>query len=217
MLIQDQFDVPAPIDAVWRYLLDVELVAPCAPGAELTEVVDERTWKGKVVVKLGPISMVFAGTVVIQERDEQAHRVVLRATGREQQGRGAATAVVTSTLQPIDTGTRVAFDTDLTLTGLAAQFGRGMVGDICGRMTNQFAACLQSNIAAAAAAPAAEGAPAEVPTSPGPSTPVPPEPSHAGPRDARQAGPVKGGRLGLWAFWRAVARFLRRVFGSSAG
>jgi carbon monoxide dehydrogenase subunit G len=216
MLIQDQFDVSAPIEAVWLHLLDVERVAPCAPGAELTEVVDDRTWKGKVVVKLGPISMVFVGTVVVEERDEEAHRVVLRATGREQQGRGSATAMVTSTLQPIDTGTRVAFDTDLTLSGLAAQFGRGMVGDICKKMTGEFASCLQSNIVRAEAAPAAAvSAPAQQSTSPAPSSETQSEP--VTPIDQVQQGPVKGLRLGLWAFWRAMVRVVRRVFGRPPG
>ena len=86
MQIQTEFVVRAPIERVWTYLLDVHRVARCVPGAELTEVVDERTWKGKTNVKVGPVALSFAGTVVIQERDDAAHRVVLKAQGMEQRG-----------------------------------------------------------------------------------------------------------------------------------
>ena len=81
MEIENEFTVPAPIDHVWAYLLDVERVAPCMPGAELTEVVDDTTWKGKVNMKLGPVSLSFAGTVTMQDRDDHAHKIVLSAKG----------------------------------------------------------------------------------------------------------------------------------------
>ena len=99
MEIENEFTVPAPIDHVWAYLLDVERVAPCMPGAELTEVVDDTTWKGKVSMKLGPVSLSFAGTVTMQDRDDQAHKIVLSAKGMEQKGKGAANASVTSWLE----------------------------------------------------------------------------------------------------------------------
>src|SRR6266545_7571332 len=98
MRIENEFTVRAPIDHVWDYLLDVERVAPCMPGAQLTEVVDERTWKGKTNVKVGPVALSFAGTVVMDERDDDAHRVRLSAKGMEQRGKGAATASVVSHL-----------------------------------------------------------------------------------------------------------------------
>ena len=89
MEIENEFDVPAPIDHVWTYLLDVERVAPCMPGAELTEVIDDHTWKGKVNMKLGPVSLAFAGTVTMQERDDagQAHRAGRQGDGAEGEGR----------------------------------------------------------------------------------------------------------------------------------
>ena len=98
MLIENEFQVPATIDRAWAYLLDVEAIAPCAPGAELTEVVDDDTWKGRINLKLGPIALSFAGTVTVAERDEANHRVVLKAQGQEQKGKGAANATVTSWL-----------------------------------------------------------------------------------------------------------------------
>jgi len=94
--IENEFTVRAPVDQLWAYLLDVERIAPCMPGAELTETIDEKTWKGKVNMKLGPVSLSFAGTVAMEERDDAAHRVVLHARGQEQKGKGAANAVVTS-------------------------------------------------------------------------------------------------------------------------
>src|SRR6266508_1632639 len=124
MQIENEFVVQAPLEQVWAHLLDVEKIAPCAPGAELTEVVDDRTWKGRMNVKVGPVAMSFAGTVIIQERDDAAHRAVLKAEGREQKGRGAASAVVTTRLEEAEGGTRVAISTDLTISGAAAQYGR---------------------------------------------------------------------------------------------
>jgi carbon monoxide dehydrogenase subunit G len=219
MQIETDFTVDAPIAEVWAFLLDVPKIAPCAPGAELTEVVDDHTWKGKLNVKLGPISMSFAGTVVLQERDDAAHRGVLKAEGREQRGKGAATALVTTTLSESAPGsTKVAILTDLTISGAAAQYGRGMIADISQRMAKDFATCLQESIEAErdSAAPAqstaeAMPAPNESPDQPpavagGSTSPAPVVP----PRPV--AKPVKGFRLGVWAFWRAVVRFFRRLF-----
>jgi carbon monoxide dehydrogenase subunit G len=198
--IENEFEVKAPIDRVWAYVLDVEKIAPCAPGAELTEVVDDRTWKGKVNVKVGPVSMSFAGTVVVQERDDDAHTVVLKADGREQRGKGAASALVRSRMEALNGGTRVSIDTDLTISGAAAQYGRGMVGDISQRLTREFADCLQAKIAAEETALQAAR-----PASPGPVS------ESAGGR------PVKGFRLGVWALWRAVVRAFKRLFGRPDG
>ena len=211
MRIDNEFEVAAPIERVWRFMLDVEKVAPCVPGGELTEVVDDHTWKGKVAMKMGPVSLSFAGTVTIEERDDANHRVGLKAEGREQRGRGAATARSTSTLRATaDGGTTVAIGTDLTITGAVAQYGRGMIGDISHRLTGEFAACLEANILAEGGAePAKEVAPEDGPGA-GPVSPAAPAWS-ASPTGA--AAPVKGIRLGLWAFWRAVVRFFRRLFG----
>jgi len=107
VLIENAFTVAKPLDQVWDYLLDVHKVAPCMPGAELTETIDDRNWKGKLTMKFGPVSMSFAGSVTLEERDEAAHRVVLHAKGTEQKGKGAADAKVTSWLEAVDAGTAV--------------------------------------------------------------------------------------------------------------
>ena len=219
MEIQNDFVVDAPIDRVWRYVLDVEKVAPCMPGAELTDVVDETTWKGRVAVKLGPVSMSFAGTVKLQERDDDAHRVVLKADGREQRGRGAASALVTANLEPAGEGTKVAFVSDITITGAAAQYGRGMIQDISSKLTGQFASCLQTNIAAEQSAATAAKAtdPAEGTDAGGSGGGDPPGPAQAPVVSYVSAKPVKGIRLGLWAIWQVVVRFFKRLFGRRGG
>ena len=207
MLIQNEFTVAAPLDFLWGYLLDVEKIAPCMPGAELTEVVDDHNWKGKLNAKFGPVSMSFAGTVTIESRDDAAHRVVLSAKGMEQKGKGAANAKVTSWLEPgpSDGVTLVKMEADITLTGAAAQLSRGLLPEISKKLTQTFADCLQDSMAAeqtmrvdeAAAAASTESAAAV------PAKPV-------------VAKPVGGIGLGISAIWSIVANFFRKLFGLKA-
>ena len=199
MEIENEFDVPAPVDHVWTYLLDVERVAPCMPGAELTEVIDDHTWKGKVNMKLGPVSLAFAGTVTMQERDDQAKRIVLAAKGMEQKGKGAANASVTSWLEQGDGVTNVKMRADIHLTGTVAQLSRGLLPEVSRKLTQQFADCLLQNMRAAEvrATESADVA-AEV----------------AAPVEASApAKPIGGIRLGLAAFWASIKGFFRRLFG----
>lgn len=217
MLIENEFEVAAPIDRVWNYLLDVERVVPCMPGASLTETVDERNWKGKVTIKLGPVTLNFAGKVEMAERDEGARRVMLKASGMEQRGKGAASATVTSSLEEAEGGTRVSVVQDIKVSGQAAQFSRGMMQDVSSKLTKQFAECLQKNIAAgepAATEPAAQvGAGAR----PGEAeraaaTPAPDLSTGAPPQPVAQAKPISGLRLALGALWGAIVRFFKRLF-----
>ena len=199
MEIENEFDVPAPIDHVWTYLLDVERVAPCMPGAELTEVIDDHTWKGKVNMKLGPVSLAFAGTVTMQERDDQAKRIVLAAKGMEQKGKGAANASVTSWLEQGDGVTNVKMRADIHLTGTVAQLSRGLLPEVSRKLTQQFADCLLQSMGAAevratesADLAAAAAAPVEA---------------------TARAKPIGGIRLGLAAVWASIKGFFRRLFG----
>lgn len=140
MLIENGFVVEAPIAGVWETLLDVEKVAPCMPGAELTETVDDRNWKGKVSMKFGPVGMSFAGTVEMIERDDAAHRVVLSAKGTEAKGKGAANATITSWLEAAGPSlTEVKMTADITMTGAVAQLSRGLLPDVSKRLTAEFA------------------------------------------------------------------------------
>jgi carbon monoxide dehydrogenase subunit G len=147
MRIENSFEVARPTAEVWSVLLDVPAVVPCMPGAELLEVVDDRTWKGRVTVRLGPVSLAYAGTVVLEELDETAHRAELMATGTETRGKGMARARVVSSLKgTAEGGTRVVIVTDLSLSGAVAQMGRGMIADVSARLTDQFARCLKARL-----------------------------------------------------------------------
>jgi carbon monoxide dehydrogenase subunit G len=218
MLIENSFDVAQPIDRVWAYLLDVEQVVPCMPGAELTETIDDRNWKGKVKVKLGPVSLSFNGKVSIEEQDDTAHRIVLKGSGMEQRGKGAASATVTSTLEAVDGGTRVNVVQDLKVQGQAAQFSRGMMQDVSSKLTKQFAECLQANMEAeeqtAAPVGKTETQPAPASTSAQPSG-VSTPPPRATERPAPQvvAKPIGGLGLALSALWAAIVRFVKRLTG----
>jgi uncharacterized protein len=202
VLIENEFVVPQSADALWAYLLDVERVAPCMPGAELTETVDDRTWKGKVNAKFGPVSLSFAGTVTIQERDDAAHRVVLSAKGMEQKGKGAANASVTSWLEPGDGATTVKMQAEITLSGAVAQLSRGLLPEVSKKLTQEFADCLQANMEAGGARDAAEEAAAM--TTGAERRPPAPAPT--------AAKPVGGIGLGLAAIWSIIAGFFRKLF-----
>ncbi|MEP6973802.1 MAG: SRPBCC family protein [Actinomycetota bacterium] len=208
MLVENEFTSPAPVDHLWAYLLDVERVAPCLPGAELTETIDDRNWKGKVLMKLGPVSLSFAGSVAMDERDDVGHRVVLHAKGMEQKGKGAANAVVTSWLEPGEGVTTVKMRADITLTGPVAQLSRGLLPDISKKLTQQFADCLQASMAASEAVAAPNGA--DVSDS---NPDAKPGDADAAPSGSRAIG---GFRLGAWALVRAVGRFFGRLFGQTS-
>ena len=185
MRLENSFEVPAPPEAAWDLLLDVPRVVPCMPGAELTEVVDDSNWKAKIAVKLGPVSLTFGTDVKLQEADEEARRVTLSADGRELRGRGAARATVESSLAAVNGGTRVDIVTDLSLTGPAAQYGRGLVADVSSQLIDRFAACLKAQLDTA-------------------------QPQQAEAAVAEAAKPVGGLRLGLAAIWRRVKRLFGR-------
>jgi hypothetical protein len=227
MRIENEFTVDAPADRLWAHLLDVERIAPCMPGAELTETVDDRTWKGKVNVRFGPVSMAFAGTVTMEERDDDAKRVKLHAKGTEQKGKGAANAVVTSWLEPAAGGeTLVKMEADITLTGAAAQLSRGLLPEVSRKLTQQFADCLHDSMQAEDVAPADAGGPPAASVQPDatpagaaagepPATASPAQPAAASPPPAPRvaAKPVGGIRLGLSAIWSLIVGFFRRLFG----
>jgi hypothetical protein len=207
--IENQFTVPAPMDHVWAYLLDVERVAPCMPGAELTETVDDTSWKGKVNMKLGPVSLAFAGTVSMEERNEDEHRVVLHARGMEQKGKGAANAVVTSWLEPGQDETLVRMTADIQLSGAVAQLSRGLLPEVSRKLTAQFAECLHESMLAAEQVPAAAEAPVAE-AAPGAGTGA--GEAATRPAPAVKAKPISGIRLGLAAIWAAIAGFFRKLF-----
>jgi carbon monoxide dehydrogenase subunit G len=146
MKINNEFTVAAPIQQAWDTMLNLERIAPCLPGAAIQEEKDEGEYDGTMKVKIGPITANYKGTVKFEEVDEDNHRAVLQATGRDARGQGTASATIVSTLQEEGEGTKVSVETDMKLTGRAAQFGRGIAQDVATKMLDQFASCLEEEI-----------------------------------------------------------------------
>jgi uncharacterized protein len=151
MQLEHRLSVPAPIDVVWPALLDPERVAPCVPGATLTAV-DGDSFTGTVKVKVGPITLLYKGSGTFTEHDEQARRAVLKASAKDTRGNGTVNATVTLTLAVDGDRTSGVVVTDLSITGKPAQFGRGMIADVGGKIIEQFAACLSEKLAGPAVA-----------------------------------------------------------------
>lgn len=207
MDFENSFDVPLPPDQAWATLMDIERIAPCMPGAELTEIVDDKTFKGKVSVRLGPVALTFQGTASFENVDNDAHKADVKAQGADAKGRGGANANVAFHLEPSDTGSTVKIHTDLQLSGSVAQYGRGagMIQDLASQIIGQFAKNLAAQIEAdqPAAAPAAAddstpaAAPAEKPAAP------PPQP----------AAPAQVGGMAFKVMWNQIVRSIKSLFG----
>jgi uncharacterized protein len=146
MLITNDFEVAEPVEKVWQFFQNIPQVATCLPGAELTENLGEDKYKGRVLVRMGPVKLQFAGTADIAERDEAAKRIVVNAAGAEEKGRGQASMVVTATLSRSGPGTRVDVTQDLQLAGAAAQYGRGMISDVTSVLMRDFAVNMKDRL-----------------------------------------------------------------------
>ncbi|MFL5039583.1 MAG: SRPBCC family protein [Xanthobacteraceae bacterium] len=208
MEFDNSFEVPLPPAQAWTLLMDVERIAPCMPGAKLTEVVDAKTYKGNIAVRLGPVALTFAGTVVFEALDEASRTARVRAQGTDAKGRGGAHVVSTFRLEPSTDGSKIFVHTDLSLSGAVAQYGRGvgMIQSTAAQLMKQFATALRAQVieragmeppggAAEAAAPPPRAAGAAPPLHP---------PSAA-------ARPISGLSLLARVIWDAIVRrFTRR-------
>jgi carbon monoxide dehydrogenase subunit G len=163
--LEHSFTVPVGIDDAWRVLLDIELIAPCMPGAAI-ESVDGDDFTGNVKVKLGPIGLTYKGRASFIEKNETAHRAVIDARGRDSRGSGTANAKVTATLTESGGSTRVDVLTDLDITGKPAQFGRGVMADVGNKLIGQFAECLAGKLTEGATPDAPATSPSKSPASP---------------------------------------------------
>ena len=205
MKLEHSFQVAAPLDRVWEALIDVERVAPCLPGAEVTEAGEDGTYRGTFTVRLGPTTAAYRGELAMEEVDAESHRAVMRASGQDKRGQGSAKATIASKMSEEAGSTTVEVETDFTITGRLARFGRGgMIQDVSNRLLKDFSDCLQKSIEASEATPeaAAGGSSADTPASPtaaGPSHTAPPAP---------RAKPVGGFSL----FFRALLDRIRRAF-----
>jgi carbon monoxide dehydrogenase subunit G len=172
MKLEQSFEVKAPIDQVWDVLIDLERVAPCLPGAAITERDDQGTYHGTFQVKLGPTTAAYRGQIKIENADEATHTATLKASGSDKRGQGGANATIVNKLVETEDGTRVEAVTDFTITGRLARFGRGgMIEDISNRLMREFAQCLQAGLTGDGGGATAETATAE-PTPADQSTPT---------------------------------------------
>ena len=160
MEFDNSFEVPLPPDQAWPVLMNVRGIAPCMPGAQLTDVVDDKTYKGNIGVRLGPVALTFAGTIIFEEIDDTNYAARVRAQGNDAKGRGAAQALSTFRLEPVGTGSKVLVHTDLTLSGAVAQYGRGvgMIQATATALMNQFANNLKKQLASPPAESGADAA-----------------------------------------------------------
>jgi carbon monoxide dehydrogenase subunit G len=203
MEFDNSFIVPlAPAEA-WKVLMDIPRIAPCMPGAELTEVVNPTTYKGKIAVRLGPVALSFAGQVMFEEIDEANRRARVKAQGADAKGRGGANATADFHLEPVPEGSKVLIHTNLALSGAVAQYGRGagMIQDMAAHMIGQFADCLKARLAVETPPRAEAGT---VPSGQATAAAA----SGAAAQPLPQAKPISGFSLLLTVFWKA----LRRLF-----
>jgi carbon monoxide dehydrogenase subunit G len=201
MQLENSFSVGAPPDRVFAYLLDVNKVVGCVPGAELSEVVDATTFKGKVKIKVGPITVAYNGTARIADRNDTARSATLEAEGRETTGPGSARAKALMTVEADGAGSAVKIVTEYSVAGRVAQFGRGVMEDVSRRIVNEMAACIKANVEAGEARPSGGK---------GPSTEVAGGPSStAGPVTAK---PINAVPLFFSVRWSGI----RRLFGAKA-
>ena len=168
MEFDNSFEVPLPPAEAWKVLLDIERIAPCMPGAELTEVVGDNIYKGKIGVRLGPVALTFAGIVKFEEIDEAAHTARVTAQGTDAKGRGGANAASLFRLEPAGSGSKVLVHTNLTLSGAVAQYGRGVgiIQATAAQLMNQFAKGLKEKLAQERPAAAPASPPPEVRSAP---------------------------------------------------
>jgi carbon monoxide dehydrogenase subunit G len=240
MKLEQSFTVAAPVEQVWDMLVDVERVAPCLPGAEITGQGPDGSYEGNFTVKLGPTTASYRGSLRMDSLDEASRTATMHAKGTDKRGQGGANATIVSTMRQEGEETVVDVVTDFTITGRLARFGRGgMIEDISKRMMRDFSQCLQASMATEPAqAPAAAEAPAEAaPTAAAPVTPgeeadaaaasaggaaaeasaateaapTPPAPTPAPPRAApAPAKPIKGFSLLFSVLWDRIKRLFGR-------
>jgi carbon monoxide dehydrogenase subunit G len=160
--LENTFTVPVAADVAWQVLLDVERIAPCMPGATLTGR-DGDSFTGTVKVKVGPVSLTYGGTATFSSLDEASHVAVIEASGKETRGSGTAKAIITARMVEDGGSTTVDVETDLTITGKPAQFGRGVMAEISGKLITQFADCLAAEITGDGASDAAPAVSPEAP------------------------------------------------------
>jgi carbon monoxide dehydrogenase subunit G len=193
--IEERFEVKAPVERVWNYLIDPKRVVQCLPGAELLEQQDERTFLGAIKVKVGPLSMSYKGQAKFTEINDEAHQVRMVGDAREVGGSGSTKISMLSTVSPLaGGGSEVLVTADIDLVGKIVQFGRGMIEEVSRQMFRQFSTCVRQQLEVADEPPSLDQ-PAV-------------QPAEAEPK-AVAAAP-----LAFRAFWAIIVRFFKNLFGA---
>jgi carbon monoxide dehydrogenase subunit G len=202
--LSNSFEVPIAVVDAWPMLIDIERIVPCMPGAELTDIIGKDAYKGRVTLRLGPVTLAFDGSARFMEIDEQAHFARMEANGTDKKGRGGAVAKVTFQLQPRGDATAVLVGTDLQLSGFIAQYGRGsgIIAEVANQLVKQFAECVSRKITEGTTA---KSVMEEVAS--------PSRPSNAS-APAVANTPISGLRLAFGAVWNMVFRGIKRWFGT---
>lgn len=202
MELEQKLVVRAPPEAVWALLTDPRRVAGCLPGAAITEQLDERTWAGTITVKVGPVSTSYKGKVIFERLDTATRTADIVASGQDIRGKGGADLRLSSRLVAVDGGaTEVTVRSDVSVTGILAQLGRGMIQDVSDQMFQRFAAAMRAQLEAAPVAPAVSGAPGGAPAAPGvPASASPPA----------EVEPIQAVSFGAQLVVRALGRAARR-------
>ncbi len=191
--IEERFEVQAPVERVWRYLIDPARVVECLPGAELIEMKDENTFVGTIKVKVGPLSMSYKGNGKFTEVNEQTHQVRMVGDARETSGAGSTKVSMLSTVAPSASGgSEVVVSADVELVGRIVQFGRGMIEEVSRQIFRQFSTCVKAKLEVVEEAPAQ---PTENPST------------------APETKAVAAAPLAFRALWAIIARFFKRLLG----
>jgi carbon monoxide dehydrogenase subunit G len=190
--IEERFEVQAPVERVWKYLIDPKRVVECLPGAELLEQQDEHSFVGAIKVKVGPLSMSYKGNAKFTEVNEQTHQARMVGDAREVGGSGSTKVSMLSTVTALPSGgSEVSVVADVELVGKIVQFGRGMIEEVSRQMFRQFSSCVKQHLEVA----------------------EDPQPSAATPETPPETKAVAAAPLAFRALWAIIARFFRRLFG----
>ena len=194
--IEERFEVKAPVERVWNYLIDPKRVVQCLPGAELLEQQDERTFLGAIKVKVGPLAMSYKGQAKFTEINEETHQVRMVGDAREVGGSGSTRVSMLSTVSPLATGgCEVLVNADIDLVGKIVQFGRGMIEEVSRQMFRQFSTCVRTQL--------------EVADEPQPVNEPVVQPAQP------ETKPVSAAPLAFRALWAIIVRFFRRLSGGA--
>jgi len=204
----NSFEVPLRPAEAWPLLMDIRRIAPCMPGAEVTEVIDDKTYKGRIAVRLGPVALAFAGVIRFEELDGVNYTARVKAQGSDAKGRGAANAAASFRLEPAGGGSKVLVHTDLALSGTVAQYGRGVgiIQATAAQIMNQFAANLKAQIVE-------QGPEAQIVEQGPEAAAAAAQPSPTGPAQPPPAAgrPISGLSLIAKVIWNAVMSLFRRM------